>query len=207
MISVSAEFGWQSDWMEAKCDPDMRKWQMFWSNGTLPRMVLSSKIVGNTVEMAFTHAVEPHTEMTPAEICKCGFWNLNDLRSAGLVMHDEIGDGVMILTESRGKIVLHNNGFRSQYCKPVAVVYPFTYRMQTKWYKVEDVYRISELVNGADGLYVREKVWVSKIRSNKLYGHTYAHESIMAARSLCIPVLPPSEVTNMLRNNRMENNL
>jgi hypothetical protein len=170
-------------------------------------LTFSSKVVGNSIEMTATYPVaEQHSESCPAEVCKCGFWNLHDLRAAGSVMRDEIDDGVMILTESNGKIVLHDNGFRSEYCKPVAVVYPFTYKMETKWFMSEDVYRTVGRYDA--GLPIEgNSVWVKKVRVRAMYGHTQSYESIMVSLKLRIPAIAPSEATDMLRNSRMENNL
>ncbi len=210
VTSVSAEFVWRNKWMESECDQDMRKRHKFFASPfmAMPQVSLTSRVVANAIALSYTfEAPEPHTETSPAETCKCGFYNFRDLRSAGIVMTATLMDGVMLVTESAGKIIMHDRGFRSQYCRPVGVVFPFTYKMESRSFRQDDVVIERHLRNGPDGLWQDAKAWVKDQHVRIEHGYTLSDDSIMVAQKLRIPVIAPWEVTNMIRNSWMENNL
>lgn len=212
VTAVSADFVWRNKWQTAECNEEMRQWYIYATARPKLTTVIGNGLLGDLL-MEYPKP-ERHAEVSPAENCKCGFYSFNGLRSAGLVMHSEIDSGVMIVTESAGNIVLHEDGFRAQYAKPVAVVYPFTYKMQTRMLKASDIRWDNYLRLGPptfSELYgngrVDERIWIHDIVTRTDYGHTFGHDAAMVAQKLGIPIFPPSEVTNMLRNSRMENNL
>jgi hypothetical protein len=182
----------------------LRTSQALWNNTA--QMLISSQIVGDGLEVTAKYTSRPHPEVAPAETCRCGFYNFNDLRSAGKVLGDTIDGGVLILTESCGKIVMHTNVFRSEWTRPMGVVYPFTYKMEKKALGV-DSFWFAEWLRVGPTMQFKRPEWVSDVLVQSLYGHIASHEAIMVAQKLHLPVFAPSEATQMIRANWSENNL
>jgi hypothetical protein len=191
-------FEWKNEWMEATCDDEMRKWQSIYS---FPfRFVnITPNSDGLTLKME-PAPVPPHPEPVPAYKCKCGFYSVNSLREIGKVVGQPLDNVVLVLTQSAGRIVIHEHGYRAQYVRPVAVVYPFTYRKESRALHYTK-YSFEKWLKSPLTL-----PWISSSKVERTYGHTLGHDAAMTAQKLRLPILSPTEASKMLTQDREKSN-